>query len=1056
MHLTEISGNAWRSPPLAYPTSSESSDSTNNSIVKGGRKQGLTSRAARSLSSGYAEHLENLAESLRAQAHSPQTGAPFKAKFEAAKLENNKLKDIIQDLEDAFDAKVKEAVEHMSTVEVDLRRRIRNLEDELEQKSSIITELEYEKSEARVDVTVIDSLKATIEKLEAENRSLEDANRSIGKRNEVLTELLAVSPTKLQQGVDLFSPKRDVGRRRARPQSMLIPRLPSSPGLRYSSRPQSLVGSPATSPHCYSSHMILAEEMESAEGVREGEVRQNPIDLQSVDSGLGESCSTKSADMGSSRRSTIVSQGSISPSSWGLPLPTSPLKDDATIKAPSRRKPRRFLTGSTQLKPLLLPSLAGEGTGGQNSMMSAPPSPVKRQVSEESLDPTILFLSKVPDSPTPSSESTPTWLEGEPSSPLDYNSYDSGRIAFSDSPEPDFREPSLADDAIKTSFQFPINLGSFSPTEEQADEDEDTIVLEHSQSEETTMAGSSGDGFDILENSLNSRKLNRAADSESKSSATPITRDSCGSTGLGFQLSDEQSQVRIPGLQYGDAPNTSIQSECEENDNHRSAAFSASPTSNARKRRKANWDCDHEIHHTDDTMSGSNITVDHLFERKALVPRSKTNHGASSRRVSKLYGLQGRSCPESQLSNRSPSPLEVLQRRKKNQLPLAAITIRTIYGTLSRYTTYMRQIKRDPTALARRVIANAWHTNWKVLGQLSWWVLGLFLGPGPRNRAQSWDWDDYDALSIAERIQAEEEGGGSKRRSENCNEHPQQQRRVRFNETVDGYRTNGTKSPARQALKGAKQKVSWGESLYLWGKFSFAILLAVGGAVVKGPAEMLKDCDKRTTSTTSRSSMQPSTNCQSESFSAALPERAMPTFDFDMNFKDTTGDINSANGAQWHSPQLPSHRDKRSRLEPKRKTSGSWTGICFPETHASLPGTLSRIFNFDSQFLPCGDCHLTYRDPPDLADGHDTDNIKQREQLRLKDSIDDPGGGEPELYDPASPDLPPNWKDGHHFPLSKELDVLVNNKTASQPILDAPITSEATQPSHYTIDEETG
>ena len=82
---------------------------------------------------------------------------------------------------------------------------------------------------------------------------------------------------------------------------------------------------------------------------------------------------------------------------------------------------------------------------------------------------------------------------------------------------------------------------------------------------------------------------------------------------------------------------------------------------------------------------------------------------------------------------RAKSPLEILQQRNIDTRPLAAVTIKTIYGTLSRYTTYIREIKRDPTALARRVIANAWHANWKLLGKLSWWVLGLFLGTSRRD-----------------------------------------------------------------------------------------------------------------------------------------------------------------------------------------------------------------------------------------------------------------------------------------------------------------------------------
>ena len=94
----------------------------------------------------------------------------------------------------------------------------------------------------------------------------------------------------------------------------------------------------------------------------------------------------------------------------------------------------------------------------------------------------------------------------------------------------------------------------------------------------------------------------------------------------------------------------------------------------------------------------------------------------------------------------------MLQQRNIAARPLAAVTIKTIYGTLSRYTTYIRDFKKDPLALARRVMANAWRINWKVMGRLSWWVLGLFLGPSrAAEQSQAWDWDDYDGEAIADR-----------------------------------------------------------------------------------------------------------------------------------------------------------------------------------------------------------------------------------------------------------------------------------------------------------------
>ena len=199
--------------------------------------------------------------------------------------------------------------------------------------------------------------------------------------------------------------------------------------------------------------------------------------------------------------------------------------------------------------------------------------------------------------------------------------------------------------------------------------------------------------------------------------------------------------------------------------------------------------------------------------------------------------------------SRARSPFEILQRTSTSSTPLTVVTIRSIYGTLSRYTTYISEFKSDPWALARRVIANAWSSNWKRFGKLSWWVLGIFIPGGQGNYAavNGWDWDNYDGEAVADRFCTSDSPmteTAKTAHSEPCSSPGK--RSVRFETHHDRYRTQGSKIPAKSALKGGKEKqTGLGKSLYLWGKFSLAIMLAVGGAVLKGPAEMLKDCDTR-------------------------------------------------------------------------------------------------------------------------------------------------------------------------------------------------------------------
>jgi hypothetical protein len=193
---------------------------------------------------------------------------------------------------------------------------------------------------------------------------------------------------------------------------------------------------------------------------------------------------------------------------------------------------------------------------------------------------------------------------------------------------------------------------------------------------------------------------------------------------------------------------------------------------------------------------------------------------------------------------RSRNPLEVLQQRSLSGRPLAAITIQTVYATLSRYTTYIQNFRRDPLALARRVIANAWRSNWAMFGKLSWWVLGLFLGHRqPVSDHPAWDWDRYDGESIASKHCAP--GEQDTERVETLpaerEDHDRQHIETESKRALDHKRRSVKKR--KQRMKEAKS--TWGQSLFLWGKFSVAIMLAVGGAIVKGPAEMLRETEER-------------------------------------------------------------------------------------------------------------------------------------------------------------------------------------------------------------------
>lgn len=379
MGLREISGNARKvspfveSPPIV-------------ATIRNGRRRKSTAKS-RFNSEEYIEHIERELALVKDAVYSPTSNRPWKEKLKSSRIENERLRKELIDVKSAFEAKVQKTVEHMAAAEFDLRRKMRSLEDELESKESTIQQLECRHDEKRLDQSTVDTLKATIDKLEMDKLSLEQENESMSRRNEVLSQLLALSPTKSQQ-FDLSSPVRT--RNNPRPMSMMIPRMPSSPGGARISRPQSVVASPSASTSAGSMSTPPHSRMQdlAAEGFPALSLR-------------------RSLTGSTSRRSTLDSDASVSPASLDLQQTESDEAEQPAKPPNPKRRTRRFLQGSTQLKPLLLPTLTGEN-GVLNSAYSA--SPVqgqRREFSEESLDPTTTFLSKSPAQYEPELDSYP-------------------------------------------------------------------------------------------------------------------------------------------------------------------------------------------------------------------------------------------------------------------------------------------------------------------------------------------------------------------------------------------------------------------------------------------------------------------------------------------------------------------------------------------------------------------------------------------------------------------------------------------------------------------------
>ena len=1009
MGLREISGNERRSPPpLNSPLARQ---------IRGGRKRGLDLRKTSFEASQYIEHIENELQQVKEAMHSPKSGRPLQEKVKTLKLENKQLKQIIKEFEDSFEGRVKEAIEHKTTVEVELRRKVKALEDEIVFKDGRIRDLEYHTNQSSNDRGCIEALKATIEMLELDKQGLEDSSRGIERRNDVLTELLAQSPARIQHGFTLASPIRD-SRRTPRPKSMMMPRILTSPHTDRSSRPQSAQTSPAHStPSCYfSPRTALIQEHSHPCDDSEVVTVQRTLDSQSLDSGLGESCSIQSPTEAYSKRSSTVSQTSISPSAWGLPLPVSPPDQKAATRQHRHRKTRRFESGSTQLKPLLLPAIAAEKSLSQLGPSTPPsPSPVHRDFSEQSFDPTVSFLSQPFETPTQPKRRSSTWaseealkaLEGTSGSRFEsfedilasHEAITSGQASYP-------RRHELSEYVQRQGHEVktpPSQLGQVheegdatafvdSPRSLSTDEQSISSTVAQASIIEANIQTEAGDDLEI-----------KAPDSEAGFSVVPDCR-------LKSHIADTDPYTYLPALQdslttfempiHGSFSNSTIP--------RKSIAHFAAPS------------CGNHVDAPQTTLNTSSVPLKRRrsstpIDISALSPTPRprsverrcvsTPHRDSLSLPSPSKEPKASHKEDHHMNNNGfRSPLEILQRKGTSSSGLTSVTIRTIFGTLSRYTSYMREIRRDPTALARRVIANAWCSNWKRLGKFSWWVLGLFLGPhAKKEQAKAlsdagWNWEDYDGEEIAQRVCGPgpsilSPSGEDFIQSDQNTEHGDK-KTVRFDQPLDAYQTGGTKSRANSALKRdppCSKKTTWGRSLFLWRKFSVAIMLAVGGAIISGPGEMLKECDNHEPRYLSGNS--PPTR----------PERSDPGFS-DSNGQETDVDeptqIDENDFIGGHGDDLQSYPREAldqplSFLKLRPTSSKRDSASTRPRKHDTEPSVIAKN--------PC-----TSGTPRRSENWDMLDDKRKEKAVKSIDRMDDPSLGGDQLisfgYDTPDPD----------------------------------------------------
>ena len=841
MKLREISGNEGRSPP---PTSSP--------LVRQLNGRGLDLRKRSLGGSEYTEHIEKQLQQVKEAIHSPNTGKPLQEKVRVLQAENRQLKETLSDLEETFDERVKQAVEHKTAVEVAMRIKIKALEDELVLKENTISRLQHDRDEPKSDVGSIDALLVMIKRLELERKSLEKASRVIERRNETLTGLLAQSPTRTHHDFETASPIRQDLRRIPRPISTMIPKTSSSPGSENYQRPQSVQPSPTQSSTDYlKTNTALSFENYHP---RNAAIQTDPRKAsksESLDSGIGDSCSVRSPAKGGSSRSSMASYASASSSAWGLPLPASPFSEKAKAKQNKHRRTRRFESGSTQLKPLLLPAMAAEGNVLQTFHTAAfHSSPTYREFSEQSLDPTTSFLSQPLETPIRVPAMPSEWVSAEALKALEgfddavardfykldpsADQNDNVHEAYvQESHPPTFIDDTIIEQDITTLLNHPesrapgeqtissLNSKALSTAEDQEStwSNEQDLTLSNRQSS----SAAEPEIQHATDNGLDSKyrpHCQAPANCSQRVMPQPLFLPSAPDryTGLSSVISGRASLILLSGS-VDDSP---VPRKRQRSSNPDSCSF-VMPTL-----------CINPAHDaTSHARCLSNTNLDSFKASTDTGPNLRGNKRESRRQ----------------------SPLEMLHKRTASPIPVPSVTIHTIFGTLSRYTSYVREMRRDPIALARRVIANTWQYNWNRLGKLSWWVLGLFLGPGviteqlDHDNSTRRDWDQYDGEAIAEEVRVLEIRATEQMRNVSSQQPMLGASDLESAGSDLGYRTAGTQTKPQPTItqddqKWQKENPGWRKSLYLWGKFSIAIMLAVGGAVINGPEEMLRDCTK--------------------------------------------------------------------------------------------------------------------------------------------------------------------------------------------------------------------
>ncbi|KAK4554245.1 hypothetical protein LTR86_008773 [Recurvomyces mirabilis] len=315
---------AYQDDPMSPPPQPKSTIQAKS--MRARAKMNKTRRSVSGEARMYIDHLENelaqTQEQLRV-VNSPTVTRQQSSKMRTLNAETRHLQEELAEWEARYDQRVQEIVDEHTEIETGLRKQVRKLEQDAEESRYRLQELEIE----------VDAVRIAAETAEAANVNLE-------RRLEIMSEILATSPTKIE--LHSIIPGMHKKKQHQRPKSML-PRFPTASSLHMSPErpPRTQPASPLI-PFTEAPTTFFPEPFEPPL-TSESDI---PSDAESIFSGPPTSLNNGGGGDGGSTTSLEPQQ----------PVdPFNPWTTQAAKTRPARRM-RRFGPGSHGPKPLILPS----------------------------------------------------------------------------------------------------------------------------------------------------------------------------------------------------------------------------------------------------------------------------------------------------------------------------------------------------------------------------------------------------------------------------------------------------------------------------------------------------------------------------------------------------------------------------------------------------------------------------------------------------------------------------------------------------------------------------